>query len=101
MANTKILAEPVLRVKLLLYLVTSDSAISVVLVQAKGQTHLPIYFFSYALNEVENRYPPLEKLAYAQIMSVRKLRLYFFCYRVEVLMSMLLGNILHWPDTAG
>lgn len=47
------------------------------------------------------RYSPLEKLAYALIMSVHKLRLYFFDHSVEVLTTFSLRQVLHRSDMAG
>lgn len=78
LANTKILAKIIPGEKLFLYLVASEIALSSVLVRVDCQTHLPIYYVSQAFNVTEQCYTPLEKLAYALVMSMCKLRPYFF-----------------------
>lgn len=97
--DIKKLSKPIPGEKLFLYLMASETALGSVLVRAKGQTHLPIYFIRQALNESEQRCPPLEKLA-TLVMSVRKLRPHFFDHQVEVLTSLPIWNILHRPDIA-
>ncbi|KAL6552673.1 hypothetical protein OROHE_008037 [Orobanche hederae] len=101
LSNPQILVKPVPGEKLFLYLAASEVALSAILVRAEGQDHLPIYYVSQALHDAKVRYTPLEKLAYALIMSVRKLRPYFFDHQVEVLTTLPLRNILQRPDTCG
>jgi hypothetical protein len=59
---------------------TSNSAVSVVLVQEKEEGKLKqisVYFTSEALSGSKLFYSELEKIAYAVVMAARKLRHYF------------------------
>ncbi|XP_065026191.1 uncharacterized protein LOC135650630 [Musa acuminata AAA Group] len=63
--------------KLDLYLAASQHAVSSVLVKESPGQQLPIYYVSHVLSGPEERYPPIEKLALALVLSARKLRPYF------------------------
>uniref|UniRef100_A0A2N9IPM7 Reverse transcriptase domain-containing protein n=1 Tax=Fagus sylvatica TaxID=28930 RepID=A0A2N9IPM7_FAGSY len=63
--------------ELYLYLVVSPTAISSVLVREEDRRQLPVYYTSRALRGAEERYPPMEKLAFALVTVARKLRPYF------------------------
>ena len=45
----------------------------------------PIYFISEVLNESKTRYPQIQKLIYAILITSRKLKRYFDGYRVVVM----------------
>jgi hypothetical protein len=65
------LCPPELKSSLLLYLSTSNSAVSAVLVQEKEEGKLkqiPVYFASEALSGSKLFYYELEKIAYAVVM---------------------------------
>ncbi|KAK4386298.1 hypothetical protein Sango_2500400 [Sesamum angolense] len=47
-----------------------------------GGGQIPIYYVSKVLNEVEERYPPLEKMALALVITVRRLRSYFISHPI-------------------
>jgi hypothetical protein len=49
---------------------------SALLREEKGH-QLPVYYTSRALRGVEERYPPMEKLAFALVTAARKLQPYF------------------------
>jgi hypothetical protein len=73
------LCPPEPKSPLLLYLSTSNSAISVVLVQQKEEGKLkqiPIYFASEAISGSKLFYSELEKIVYSVVMAARKLRHY-------------------------
>ena len=75
------LTVPESKAPLLLYLAASHSAVSVALLYEKevqGQKkQFPMYFVSKALSGSKIFYSELEKIAYAVVMSSRKLRHYF------------------------
>ena len=75
---------------LFLYMAVSDHAISSVLVRDEEGVQYPIYYTSKALLDAETRYPPLEKLALALVVAVRKLRPYFQAFPVSVIINQLL-----------
>jgi hypothetical protein len=74
---------------LLLYFPTSNSVVSVVLVQEKEEEgklkQIPVYFASAALSGSKLFYSELEKIAYAVVMDTRKLRHYFEGHRIRVI----------------
>ena len=54
--------------KLYLYLVVSQAAVSAALVIEEDGCQKPVYFTSRAFRGVEERYPPMEKLAFALVI---------------------------------
>nr|XP_018681665.1 PREDICTED: uncharacterized protein LOC108952829 [Musa acuminata subsp. malaccensis] len=87
--------------KLGLYLAASPRAVSSVLVKQSSGPQLPIYYVSHVLNGPEERYPPIEKLALALMLSARKLRPYFQAHSVEVITDQPLRQVLTKFDVAG
>ena len=71
--------------ELFLYLAVSPTAISVALIREEGRVQKPIYYASHALCGAEERYPPMEKLAFALVTTARKLKPYFQAHMVVVL----------------
>ncbi|XP_065039398.1 uncharacterized protein LOC135673926 [Musa acuminata AAA Group] len=67
-----------------LYLAASPHTVSSVLVKESSDQQLPIYYVSHVLSGPEERYSPIEKLALALVLSVRKLCPYFQAHPVEV-----------------
>ena len=55
--------------ELYLYIAVSQAAVSAVLVKEEGGSQRPIYFISRAFRGAEERYPRIEKLAFA-LMTV-------------------------------
>jgi hypothetical protein len=75
---------------------TSNSAVSVVLVQEKKEGKLKqisVYFTSEALSGSKLFYSELEKIAYAVVMAARKLRHYFEGHRIRVIMNQPLNDL--------
>ncbi|XP_009419888.2 uncharacterized protein LOC103999771 [Musa acuminata AAA Group] len=87
--------------KLGLYLAASLRAVSSVLIKESSGQQLSIYYISHVLNGPEERYPPIEKLALALVLSARKLRPYFQAHPVEVITSQPLRQVLTKFDVAG
>ncbi len=63
--------------KLYLYLAVSPTAISSALLREEERQQLLAYYTSQALRGAEERYLPMEKLAFAFVTTTRKLRPYF------------------------
>jgi hypothetical protein len=59
--------------ELYLYLVISPTAVSSALLQEENGQQLPVYYTNRALRRDEERYPPMEKLAFALVIAARKL----------------------------
>ncbi|XP_065017743.1 uncharacterized protein LOC135644202 [Musa acuminata AAA Group] len=87
--------------KLDLYLAASRHAVSSILIKENSGEQLPIYYISHVLNGPEERYPPIEKLALALVLSARKLRPYFQAHPVEVITDQPLRQILSKFDLGG
>jgi hypothetical protein len=92
---------------LLLYIAATDRVVStVIMVEHEEPGHVykvqrPIYFISEVLNESKVRYPQIQKLIYAILITSRKLKHYFDGYRVVVKTSFPLGDIIRNKDTNG
>jgi hypothetical protein len=86
---------------LYLYLAVSSSAVSAALVREEVGVQRPIYFISKALRGAEERYPRIEKLDFALVISARKLRPYFQAHVVRVLTEYPLKKVLQKPDLSG
>ena len=63
--------------ELYLYIVVSQVAVSAALVREEEGSQRPIYFISRAFQGAEERYPQMEKLAFASVIVTRKLKSYF------------------------
>jgi hypothetical protein len=70
----------------------------------KGHTlpvQQPVYYISEVLSETKARYLQIQKLLYAVVLVLRKLRHYFEAHPVTVVSSFPLGEIIGNPDAAG
>ena len=65
-----------------------------------GRQH-SVYFINEVLNESKVRYFHIMKLAYALLITSRKLSHYFQAHRIEVLISLTLGEVFHNRDATG
>uniref|UniRef100_A0A2N9FPR8 Integrase catalytic domain-containing protein n=1 Tax=Fagus sylvatica TaxID=28930 RepID=A0A2N9FPR8_FAGSY len=68
--------------ELYLYLAVSPTAVSSALIREEERRQLPVYYTSRALRGAEERYPPMEKLAFALVTAARKLRPYFQAHTI-------------------
>ena len=86
--------------ELSLYLAISPMAISSTLIWEEDHVQLPMFYSSWALRGVEERYPPMEKLAFALITATRKLRPYFQAHTIVVQMNKPLRKTMNNPKAA-
>jgi len=63
--------------ELFLYLTVSPTVIGAALVREEDKVQKLVYYTSRALRDAEERYPPMEKLAFALVTTARKLKPYF------------------------
>ena len=70
------------REELFLYLAVSPTAVNTTLVREEDNVQKPVYYASRALRGAEERYPPMEKLAFALVTVARKLKPYFPAHTV-------------------
>ena len=86
---------------LYLYISVSLYAVSSVLIRDDAKVQYPIYYTSRALRGAETRYPRIEKVAFAVVISAQRLRPYFQAHTIRVLTDQSLRRALHNPDTSG
>ena len=87
--------------ELFLYLAVSPIAVSAALVREEEKVQKPVYYASQALHGAEERYPPMEKLAFALVMAARKLKSYFQAHTVNILTDKPLRRAMSSPEAAG
>ncbi|XP_024028934.1 uncharacterized protein LOC112093845 [Morus notabilis] len=95
-----LLSKPVTREVLSLYLAVSKHAISSVVIREEKNVQLPVYYTSKCLLDAETRYPQMEKLTLALVVTARKLRYYFQAHSIQVLTNHPLRQVLQKPDTS-
>ncbi|XP_056695384.1 uncharacterized protein [Spinacia oleracea] len=95
------LVSPLQGETLYVYLAISEWSLSVVLLTEREGVQLPVYFVSHVLQNVELRYPPIEKFALALFMASKKLRPYFLAHKLVVYTDQPLKQPLTKLDAAG
>uniref|UniRef100_A0A2N9EL41 RNA-directed DNA polymerase n=1 Tax=Fagus sylvatica TaxID=28930 RepID=A0A2N9EL41_FAGSY len=71
------------------------------LIREEERRQLPVYYTSRALRGAEERYPSMEKLAFALVTAARKLRPYFQAHTIVLLTNHPLRKAMNKPDAAG
>ncbi|XP_065619152.1 uncharacterized protein LOC136063143 [Quercus suber] len=87
--------------ELFLYLAVSPAAVSAALIREEEKVQKPVYYTSRALRGAEERYPPMEKLAFALVTAARKLKPYFQAHTMIVLTDKPLRRAMSNPEAAG
>jgi hypothetical protein len=70
----------------------------------EGRAYLvqhPVYFISEVLGPSKIRYPQVQKLLYAVLLTAHKLRHYFDDHKVIIVTGFLIGDILHNKEAVG
>jgi ribonuclease HI len=92
---------------LLIYIVATTQVVSAaIVVERREEGHAlpvqrPVYFISEVLSETKARYPQIQKLLYAVVLTRRKLRHYFESHPVTVVSSFPLGEIIQCREASG
>jgi len=89
------------REELFLYLAVSPAAVNTALVREKDKVQKPVYYASWAFRGAEERYSPMEKLAFPLVMVARKLKTYFQAHTVIVLTDKPLWWAMSNPEAVG
>ncbi|XP_074377813.1 uncharacterized protein LOC141719323 [Apium graveolens] len=82
-------------------LLVSEYLISAVLVREEDAQQSLVYYVSKRLHDAKTHYTSMEKLVYALILALRKLRPYFQAHRIKVRTANPLQNVLHKPESSG
>jgi hypothetical protein len=107
LTNAPILVPPATREALLIYVAATTQVVSAaIVVERREEGHaLPVqrlvYFISEVLSETKIRYPQIQKLLYAVILTRQKLRHYFESHPVTVVSSFPLGEIIQSREASG
>jgi len=99
-AKPPILVKLVLAQPIIVYLATSHEVIGAALIQENPEQK-PIYFVSRSLQNVETRYPLVEKIALTLVYTARRLRPYFHNHQVIVRIDYPISKILRKLELAG
>jgi hypothetical protein len=92
---------------LLIYVAATTQVVSAaIVVERREEGHAllvqrPIYFISEVISETKIRYPQIQKLLYAVILTRQKLRHYFESHPVTVVSSFPLGEIIQCREASG
>ena len=84
--------------ELYLYIAVSQAVVSAALVREEEGTQQPVYFVSRAFRGAKERYPRMEKLAFALVTVAQKLKLYFQTHTIVVLKDQPLTGTAHEPQ---
>ncbi|KAK3004199.1 hypothetical protein RJ639_018605 [Escallonia herrerae] len=100
LSSLPLLSKPFPREDLFLYLSVTEVAVSSVLVKEGDGVQKPIYYVSKVLQDVETRYPKIDRIALALVTSARRLWPYFQSHSIIVLTDQLLRKVLLSPETS-
>ncbi|CAL8132253.1 unnamed protein product [Prunus armeniaca] len=101
MSRAPLLSTPESGDVLTIYLSVSATAVSSVLIRPHEGAEHPVHYVSKGLQDAEIRYPDIEKLAFALVVSARRLRPYFQAHTIHVLTNQPLRQVLQKPETSG
>ena len=87
--------------ELFLYLAVSPATVSATLIREEEKVQKPVYYTSRVLHGAEERYLPMEKLAFVLVTVARKLKPYFQAHTIVVLTDRPLWRAMSNPDAAG
>jgi hypothetical protein len=92
---------------MMLYISAISTMVSTTIVEEREEegyiykVQQPVYYISEVLIDSKIRYPHIQKLLYALLITSRKLRHYFKGHKITVVTDFPLGDILHNRDATG
>jgi hypothetical protein len=105
--SSPILTPPKKHEDMMLYISTTSTVVSTAIVverEEEGYVYKvpwPVYYISEVLTDSKIRYPYVQKLLYALLITSRKLQHYFEGHKITVVTDFSLGDILHNRDATG
>lgn len=84
-----------------LYLAVNERAINTVLLREDEGSQRLVYYVSRALRGAKERYSPIETVAFALLVAVRKLRPYFQAHTVVIPNQLAIKKTLQNIETSG
>ncbi|XP_024190564.1 uncharacterized protein LOC112194575 [Rosa chinensis] len=101
LSEVPLLYKPVPGEMLYIYLAASSTAVSSALIRKDSDCEYPVYYAGKGYTGAESRYPDIEKIALALLVSARKLRHYFQAHSITVFTNHPLRQVLQKPETSG
>ena len=98
LSSPPLLSPSKLGEELFLYLAVSPIAVSATLVRKEDRVQKPVYYTSRALCGIEERYLSMEKLAFALVTAVCKLKPYFQAHIMVILTNKPLWRAMSNPE---
>ncbi|GJX83276.1 reverse transcriptase domain-containing protein [Tanacetum coccineum] len=100
-AELHMLAAPMEREELIVYLAATKETVSAVLITEREAKQMPIYFVSRALRGPEINYTSMEKLVMALVYASKRLKRYFQAHPIIVITDQPIQQVLSRPEVAG
>ncbi|XP_004295649.1 PREDICTED: uncharacterized protein LOC101312238 [Fragaria vesca subsp. vesca] len=101
LASVLMLSKPIPGEMLYLYLAAFDTTVSLALIKKDDVIELPVYYVGKGFTLAESRYPDLEKLALALIVTAQKLQHYFQAHSITLFTNCPLRQVLEKPEASG
>ena len=101
LSSSPLLSPSKPREELYLYLAVLQVTVSAALVKEEDRLQKPVYFTSREFRGAKERYPQMEKLAFALVTTARKLKPYFQAHTIVVLTDKPLRRAMSSPEAAG
>ncbi|KAK1608713.1 hypothetical protein QYE76_032386 [Lolium multiflorum] len=105
LATAPILASPLEREPMLLYIAATNRVVSVVVVverEEEGKTvQRPVYYLSEVLSSSKQNYPHFQKMTYGVFMAATKLKHYFEEHPMKVVSEAPISDIMGNKDASG
>ncbi|XP_024178700.1 uncharacterized protein LOC112184690 [Rosa chinensis] len=101
LSEVPLLYKPVPGEMLYVYLAASSTAVSSVLIRKDSDCEYPVYYAGKGYTGAESKYPDIEKVSLALLVSARKLRHYFQAHAITVFTNHPLRQVLQKPETSG